>query len=183
MKRYIARHALTAELAALALLTLCFVQPPLAAADPMPLPMRDHRDGPLHIGQIGFVVGQTLRVTVAYVSTDSRQDQTPPDVRVGVWLLDAQGRVIAQSLEVQIPRNEFRSIDFDRAKLNLPGEQGTGRLQVCARLVMHVAEPFDFTDDPNAVGFLAPSLELIDNSTGRTAATLNNLKQIGLASH
>jgi len=183
MKRYIARHGLTAQLGALALLALCFVQTPLTAAGPMPQPMSDHRDGPLHLGHIGFVSGQTMRVSAAHVSTDSRQDQPPPVVRVGVWLFDAQGRVIAQSVEVQIPRNEFRSFDFDRAALNLPGEQGTGRLQVGARLVMHVAEPYHLTDDPNAMSFLVPSLELIENSTGRTTATVNNLKQIGLAWH
>lgn len=196
MKRYIARATLLSKLPALALLTLCFVQPligahaPETAADPMPLPIYDHRDGSAHIPipPMGFVFGQTIRITVAHVRTDSGQDQTPPDIRVGVWLLDAQGRVIAQSEQLQIPRNEFRSFDFNRAALTLPGEPGTGRLQVHARVVMHVAEPYQFTDDPNATGLLVPSLELIDNSTGRTAAAcggscVNNLKQIGLAIH
>jgi hypothetical protein len=139
----------------------------------------------LDLGTVGFVPGQTLRLTVAHVSTDVEQNQTPPNVRVGVWLLDSSGRVIAQSAEVQIPRNEFSSFDFSRAAINVPGEPGTGRLQVTARLMMNVAEPYHFTDDPRATALLVPSMELIDNSTGGTAAGCgcNNLKQIGLASH
>jgi hypothetical protein len=129
------------------------------------------------------VFGQTLRLTVAQASTDTGRQPLSPDVRVEVQLLDAQGRVIAQSAQAQILRNGFRSFEFNRAALNLPGEPGTGRLQVRARLVMNVAEPCQFTDDPKATGLLVPSLELIDNNTGRTTAHVNNLKQIGLALH
>jgi hypothetical protein len=107
---------------------------------------------------------------VAHVETNSEQDQPPPDVRVGVWIFDARGRVIAQSVQAQIPRNEFRNFDFSRSALALPGEPGTGRLQVRARLVMQVAEPYHFTDDPKAIGSLVPSLEVIDDSTGKTVA-------------
>lgn len=135
---------------------------------------------------LGLTPGQTLRVTLAHVSGPAGQNQTPPDVQVGVWLLDSSGRVIAQSAQVPIPRNEFHSFDFNRAALGLPGEAGTGRLQVRARLMMNVAEPYRFTDDPRATFLLVPSLELVDNSTGRTAVgkcCQNNLKQLGLATH
>jgi len=41
-----------------------------------------------------------------------------------------------------------------------------------------------FTFDPEASRVLAASFELIDNSTGQTAAKCqNNLKQIGLGIH
>lgn len=135
---------------------------------------------------LGLTPGQTLRVTLAHVSGPAVPDQPPPNVRVGVFILDSSGRMIAQSAQVQIPLNEFHSFDFNRAALSLPGEAGTGRLQVRARLVMNVAEPYNFTDNPNATSLLVPSLELIDNSTGRTAAGMccyNRLKQIGLAQH
>jgi hypothetical protein len=192
MKRDIARHISSTRLVALALVTLCFVQPPAVplatatSAGSLASPAYDHRDGPSHFDfpPIGFVPGQTLRLTVAHVSGQAGQDQVPPDVSVGVWLLDSSGRRIAQSAEVQIPRNEFHFFDFNRAALNLPGEPGTGRMQVRARLVLHVAEPYHFTDAPKATALLAPSLELVDISTGETAAGIccaNNLKQIGIA--
>jgi hypothetical protein len=194
MNHYRARQISISKLAMPALLALCFLQLPMIASatkadvEPLPSPAYDHRDGPCYIAfaPIGLVFGQTLRITVAHVSGDAGQEQAPPDLRVGVWILDAQGRTIAQSAPVQIPRGGFHSFDFDRAALPLSGEPGTGRLQVSARLVMRVAEPYTFTDDPKAPAWIVPSLELIDNSTGRTAAGIcctNNLKQIGLATH
>lgn len=179
MKRYIVRYVLIAKLAALALLTFCFVQPPIgarateASAGLMPSPAATPPASQRYVDvpPVGFVFGQTLRLSVAHVGTDTEQNQTPPNVRVGVWLLDASGRTIAQSAEVPISRHEFRSINFDRAPLHLVGEPGTGRLQVRARLVMNVAAPYQFTDNPQAAqGLLVPSLEIVNNSTGQTAA-------------
>lgn len=174
MKRYITRHRLIANLTALTLLTICFAQPPAGAyaleafAKPEPLPVNDHRDGILISNSVGFVPGQTLRMTMAHISREAGGQLPLPNVRVGAWLLDSSGRIIAQSGEVQIQPNKLHSFDFDRAAINLRGEPGTGRLQVSVRLDMHVDEPYHFTDDPKASGLLAPSLELIDNNTGRS---------------
>jgi hypothetical protein len=181
MKRYITRHLLLAKLTVLALLTICFVQPAVGArvttpgADPLPLPADDHRDGPRisNLPALGIVPGQMLRVTVAHVSGEAGEHQAPPDVSVGVWLLDSSGRVIAQSTQVQIPRNEFCSFNFNRAALNLPGEPGTGRLQVRAQLVTHGAEPYHFTGDPKATSLIVPSMEIVDNNTGKTRQIYN----------
>ncbi len=187
MKRYIARHILLAKLAALALLTLSFVQPPVRARAPESTSTQATRtdDNPpppaqqtccrqrfVDVPPAGFVFGQTLRVTLAHVSGPAGQDQPPPNVQAGVWLLDSSGRVIAQSAQVQIPLNEFHSFDFNRAALPLPGEPGTGRLQVRARLVITVAPPYRITDDPRGTGLLVPSLELIDNNTGATKSAI-----------
>ena len=189
MKRYLARHLSISRLFILALLTLCFVAPPFgsreteAAAVLLPSPRYDHTDGirlTCDPPPIGFVPGERLRVTVAHVSRQAERNQSPPNVRVGVWLLDSSGRVIAQSAQVQVPLNEFRSFDFDRVALNLSGEPDTGRLQVRACQELHVDEPYHFTADPKGSSMLVSSLELIDNSTGRTTAHQNNLKQIGV---
>ena len=138
MERYIARQNLITRLAGLGwrCSSLSCATANRSCRRPMPSPISDHRDGPILppsvpvLPPIGFVPGQTLRITVAHVSTESRQDQNPPDVRVGVWLLDARGRVIAQSDEIAIPPGEFRSFDFNRDSIPLAGEPGTGRLQV-----------------------------------------------------
>ena len=208
MKRFIARRSILAVTALALLFAFCFVQPPVGArvmataADPFPLPADDHRDGPrFSLPPFGFVRGQTLRLTVAHVIGQAGQNQPPPDVNVGVWLLDSSGRVIAKSAQVQIPLEEFRYFDFKRETLNLPGEPGTGRLQVRALLMMNVAEPYHFTADPKASSMLVPTLEIVDNNTGMTRqnynpyitvdylenvpgrTTANNLKQIGLAIH
>lgn len=205
MKRYIARRSILAVTALALLLAFCFVQPPVGAwampiaADPMLSPVDDHRDGPrFSLSPFGFVPGQTLRLTVAHVIGQAGQSQPPPDLNVGVWLLDSSGRVIAKSAQVQIPLKEFRYFDFRHETLNLPGEQGTGRLQVRALLMMNVAEPYHFTADPKATSLLVPTLEIVDNNTGRSTqnynpyitvdyledipgrTTANNLKQIGL---
>jgi len=213
MKSFIIRQTLFPQVALLALFIICFAQHSVSArlnnsvAETISLTVNDHRDGILISNPVGFVLGESLRMTVAQISSDDGQQSPSPSVRVGAWLLDSSGRMIAQSDEVKLPPNGFHSFDFDRAAINLSGEQGTGRLQVSVRLVMHVDEPYHFTDDPKATSFLVPSLEIINNGTGRTRqiynpyitvdyvensagrtaekgnSYANNLKQIGLGIH
>jgi hypothetical protein len=128
---------------------------------------------------MGIVPGQTLRATLL-----NPRSSGADDMHSRVKLFDANGSVIAQSAELVIPPGEFRSFDFNRDALSLPGERGTGRLQVRARLEVSTVDPSSLTTDPGASRLLAASFELIDNSTGHTTLKcLNNLKQIGLASH
>ena len=134
---------------------------------------------------VGIVPGQTLRATLFNLSSTGAETQHKP-VNGHIKIFDGSGNLLAQSPELVIPPGEFRSFDLNRAALNLPGEPGTGRVQVRARLVLDVAAPYHFTADGKVSSLLVPSLELIDNSTGRTAAKIqctNNLKQITLASH
>ena len=128
---------------------------------------------------MGIAPRQTLRATL-FNPQSSGLDNVPLRVK----LFDANGSLIAQSQDTVIPPGEFRSFDFNRDGLSLPGERGTGRLHVRARLEVSTDDPSSFTTDPEASRPLVASFELIDNSTGQTTATCqNNLKQIGLAMH
>jgi hypothetical protein len=119
-------------------------------------------------GLIGASRGQTLRVNALYPGAPDRPQRQ--SVRARVRLYDASGSLLAQSAEATIASGEFHSFDFDRANISAPGEAGGGRIQVLARLETYASEPFSFTQNPTASGPLAASLELIDNSTGRTTA-------------
>ena len=116
---------------------------------------------------IGFVPGQTLRVTLFNPpSFESETQQNPANGHVKIF--DRGGNLIAQSDELVIPRGEFRSFDFNRDALLLPGEPRTGRLQVRAHLEATTDDPSSVPSDPRATSPLVASFEIIDNSTGRT---------------
>jgi prepilin-type processing-associated H-X9-DG protein len=127
---------------------------------------------------MGIIPGQKLRVTLC--NTRSSGAAYVPS---RVLLYEAKGSLIAQSSELVIPQGECRTFEVDRNDLLLPGERRTGRQQVPAHLEVSTSDPSSFTTDPTASGLLLASFELIDNSTGRTTAQQNNLKQIGLAFH
>jgi len=136
---------------------------------------------------VGFIPGQTLRVTLLHLPSrlvlveKHGSDAQRKPVIGHVKLFDGSGDLIAQSLEQVIPPGESRSFDFNRDALSSPGEMGTGRLPVRGTWSIRISD----LDNPipRASGLLVASYELIDNSTGRTTAHQNNLKQIGLAFH
>ena len=117
---------------------------------------------------MGLAYGQALRVNAFYPGDPA--DQQRQSVRARARLYDANGALLAQSAEAAIAPGEFYSFDFDRADFALSGESGGGRLQMLVRLEASATDPYSFTQDPKAMGPLATSLELIDNSTGRTTA-------------
>jgi hypothetical protein len=155
------------RLAALALITAFFLQAQARGCD--------HSDSPIIVGcgYFGIAPGQTLRVNLANLIEAQGRGQKPVDVFARVRVYDAQGRVIAQSAELQIPLKEFRSFNFNRDALSVPGELGTGRLQMRVSLEERTSEPYPFVRHARARGLLPASLEVIDNSTGMTTATLN----------
>ena len=171
MKSIFTRFNLIVGAAALVLLTLCLLQTPARACD--------HRDGPVisayscGYGSIGLVHGQSLRVTLANLIELEGREQNPVEVFARVRLYDAQGRVIAQSAELRIPLNQFRSFYFNRAALPFPGEPGTGRLQMRVGVEVPSTEPYPLVRDARASGLLPTSLEIIDNSTGVTNVSSN----------
>jgi hypothetical protein len=116
---------------------------------------------------IGLNYGRTLRVNAVYPG--DLGDPRRQSVRARVKLYDANGALLAQSAEAAIAPGESLSFDFNRAALPAPGEPIGGRLQMLVSLEASASDPFYFTQDPKASGLLATSLELIDNSTGRTA--------------
>jgi hypothetical protein len=122
---------------------------------------------------IGIAPDQILRVTV--VHPGGQTGPTPPDVSVGVWIVDSSGRVISQSPQVQIPPRQFSIFDFNPLLLPMPGEPGTGRKQVLVRVVNNDA-PVSPTE------FFVSSMELM-GPTGRTKTRIqstNNLRQMTL---
>lgn len=115
-------------------------------------------------GAVGFVRGQFLRASV------SRLDSVPDEgVRIDAVLIDSEGRVLSQSQPLSIPAGGFRSFDFPRSAIGLPGDPSTGRLQV--RLSVRLRS--DQARDPAAfrrfLQTFAPTLELVETSTGRTS--------------
>jgi hypothetical protein len=111
-------------------------------------------------GSIGLVPNQTLRASIGSVAGSET-------VRASAALVDAQGRVLVQSVPVAIGPGAFRSFDFRREALPA-GEPSTGRLQVRLSVLIEV----EVARDPEAMfkltRGLAPTLELIDTPTGKT---------------
>jgi hypothetical protein len=131
-------------------------------------------DETIVIGQtalVGLARGDLLRFTAFNpLKTESGRPNEP--ISLQLKLYDAHGHVIAESPQVEIPPGEFRSIDFNRDELPVPGEPGTGRAQVLYN-VRYVLR------DRNI--FAATSLEIVDSSTGRTTVLSSEpkLKHIG----
>lgn len=118
---------------------------------------------------MGLTHGQTLRVTAVHRGGAPRQWARPVGARAKLY--DANGILLAQSVEATIAAGAFHSFDFDRAALSPPGEPTSGRLQLRVRIELVPEDPW-FVRDPRATGLLDASLELIDNSTGGTAAAV-----------
>jgi len=115
---------------------------------------------------IGMVPGQTLRFNV-FNSLTQPASQDAPLQRVGSRLLiiKADSSYIHVGDEVTIPAGEFRSFDFNRSSVNVPGEPVTGRVQV--RVVVEGTFTLTFSGQTTTVP-LSTSWELIDNATGQT---------------
>jgi hypothetical protein len=108
---------------------------------------------------MGIVPEQTLRVTLFYPQSSGSEAQSEP-VGGRVKVFDRSGNLIAQSPELAIPPGEFRSFDFDRFALSLPGEPGTNRAQ--ARI-----KPF-YSFRSERLSPVLASFEIVDNRTGKT---------------
>lgn len=76
---------------------------------------------------VALAPGDTLRFT-AFNPAPAGEVGEP--ISMQMRLYNEQGRVIATSAEVAIPRDEFRTIFFKRDELHHAGEPGTGILQV-----------------------------------------------------
>jgi hypothetical protein len=117
---------------------------------------------------MGLAYGQTLRVNAFYPGAPA--DPQRQSVRARVSVYGSNGALLAQSAEATIAPSEFYSFDIDREDILASGESGGGRLQMLVSLEASATVPSSFTQDPKAAGPLATSLELVDNSTGRTTA-------------
>jgi hypothetical protein len=138
----------------------------------------------------GMARGQTARFTVFNPNEPEHKSELIRQISLVVDMMDQQGSLIAQSAAIEIPPGEFRSIDFNRDALLLPGEPGTGRLQ--ARPVLRIAfarsalQGFDVMDQQGCgehgtacasvsitnIPRLMDSIEIIDNLTGKTTVVM-----------
>jgi hypothetical protein len=118
---------------------------------------------------MGIVPGQTLRITLLNPPSSGSEAGRQPTANGHVMIFSNAGILLAQSGNLVIPSGEFRSFDFNRNALSLPGEPGTGRLQV--RAVVEGTFTLTFTGQTTRVP-LSASWELVDNSTGRTIILL-----------
>jgi hypothetical protein len=130
------RHSLIAKLAACVLLALCLVQSNAHASQPINTSTAQTYGTYTITFQgalAGLVRGQTLRLTGSNGNDPGSRGGSEP-VFAMATLFDAHGNPIAESVEVEIPVGEFRSIEFDRDDLSLAGEPDTGRVQVRSQI-------------------------------------------------
>jgi hypothetical protein len=146
MKRYTARQVLTARLIALALVTLCLLQVPVRAQG-----MTAYI---VIFPSVGFVPGQSLRLTVfnpndAPVGVQARTHHSGGMV---VGLGDGSVRFLKAGVS--------DSFDLRRSDILLPGEDGTGRIQLSVSISC-VSQT-----DSRAMNPIIASLETVDVTDG-----------------
>lgn len=129
------------------------------------------------LATIGFVPGQTLRVTASNENAPNQPGTRSGPVRAQLKLLDPDGNQIHQSLEVVIPEGEFGFIDVDRGDISLSGES-TGRLQVRPTILLQRLTNPRLPSDGESVDILVTSLEIFDNGTGITRARTSTFVQV-----
>jgi hypothetical protein len=105
-----------------------------------------------YIETIGIASGQTARLNALNTNGDH-------GIAIDWRFLDGQGRILAQSREPQlIPPGQMRSFDLNADEVNATRDPSS-RVQVIA--IIRTIE------DPDTI-YLHTSLEVLDNSTGKT---------------
>jgi hypothetical protein len=125
------------------------------------------------MGCAGLLDGQTLRYTRANLNDPDPQKRLFEPMRIQVKLLAADGDVVAQDGAEAVGVGQFQSFDFNRNQLILPGEPGTGRLQL--RLEVTVIGRSKWPNlvlKQGIVETFNDNAEIIDNSTGKTVVSL-----------
>lgn len=168
MTHHIARLVSPARLAAMALSALCFMETPV------------HAQYTVHAyqvisagGNVGLTRGQTLRYTWVNLD-DPLQTREFELLGIQVKVLGANGVVIAQAESPVTNARASQSFDFIRDAISLPGEPGTGRLQLRLEVAVKFAtapggELFDI--EQQILGAFDDQAEVIDTLTGRTTVS------------
>src|SRR5688572_26436960 len=117
------RRTVINRLIGLALFALCFSQLPVRAQE-QTRQVTVIQD----MVAVGFVPGQTLRVSV--FNGDDESDRGGSSVGGHVKVFNGSNVLLAQTAPVDIAPGEFHSFDIDRASISQAGELRTGRLQV-----------------------------------------------------
>lgn len=185
MNSNITRHLLIVRLAAILLLTICAIQSNIRAQEPannigggstQATPSQDgNAEGinlKLYFSPTGLIRGETLRVTWANLNDEDPDKRLIEPLRLAVRLFDANGRIIMQREAQAVSAGKFQSFDFNRDTIYLPGEAGTGRLQI--RCEVEVIGKTKYPDLVLKQGFaLLPlaSLEIVGNTGATQSAT------------
>ncbi len=104
-------------------------------------------------GMAGLTIGQTARLNVVNLETG----ELLPAVQVELSFLDAEGNTLAQKVH-GLQRGQAAFFDLNGAQAGR-----TGRTQIRAQV------RFIGTPDTRVVQKVLPTLEVVDNATGRTA--------------
>jgi hypothetical protein len=129
-------------------------------------------DAQFETSAMGFVRGQAFRATLSSVAVNET-------VKMSAALVDAQGRVVAQSPTVSIAPGTFRAIDFTRDSLGLAGEPGTGRLQVRMSIRIEVDTAREAAAMWRLASGLVPNVELISTFSGQTeSGTIGDIRTV-----
>ena len=107
---------------------------------------------------IGFYPGQKFRYSFFYPKEEGDQP-----VSVTTYVYDSYGNLLRQTDPVVLQPGDLHVLDIDRDDLRVPGEEGTGRLQV--RAGIQVAA-MDGSVRPVK---LSVSMEVVNNRTGSTS--------------
>jgi len=177
-----ARHPLTVRLAAIMLLTVCALQPGVYAQNTANGAGRDSSQAPsLQTDGVvilfsslpgGLARGEALRVTWANLNDEDPDKRVIDPLRLSVKLFDANGHTIEQREAQAVGAGKFQSFDFKRDMINLPGEAGTGRLQIRCEVEIIGATKFpDLVLNQAFAPPPPPTLEIIAN-TGATQSAM-----------
>ena len=145
MKRYVARNVPIARLAVLALCALCIVQTPVRA--------QGLTGYVVIFPSVGLAPDQSLRLTLF------NPDGAPLRAQAR---LHHTGGVLVGLGDGSVRAGAFRSFEFKRSEIGLPGEPGTGRLQLSASLHVAPGGPRKKTDK------LSVSMETISIADGQS---------------
>lgn len=163
----ITRYSSIARLAALVLLTICFVELNVRAQEPL------HQTIDLLSCSFGVARGQTLRYTWANLNDADPQKRVFEPLRIQVKLLAADGSLIAQAEAPAVDAGKFQSFDFNRDQIDLPGEPGTARLQLrlAVRLEVMVIDANKFKNLTFRMAAFDDAADVMDTLTGQTTVS------------
>jgi hypothetical protein len=122
-------------------------------------------------GSIGFVTGQSIRVSISSVAAEGASAPLP--LVVTVHFFDATGDEIAVSPVMTVGPGHTRTYIVRRSSLPLPGEPGTGRLQVRTETHMQVlSQPLGQSQVVHTVG------ELVEDATGKNSGLIGDTRTV-----
>jgi hypothetical protein len=178
MRYSLIRHNSIIRLAALTLVAVCIIQPPVRAY-PTAIHTGAAQDSHIDLYRNvwvnpGLAPGQTLRYTWANLNDPDPQKRILEPLRIRVRLLAADGSVIARTEAAAVGAGQFQSFDFNRDQISLPGEYPTGRLQTTLEATVTGQTKYgNIVLKEGILETFDDAVEVIDNSGGRTTVSLS----------